>query len=99
MKKNNLLKIIALTIVIFLAMSETTFARDLTAAGNTATNTAKTIARAISTLGIVCGAILMQIPGLAHHGKRVLASGLIGASAAFGAPALIALLTSIFGNL
>jgi len=88
-----------LTISLFLIVfSSDALARDIVSASNAAVNTVKTVAQALSVLGIVGGGVVMQLPGLGDVGKRVAASGLIGCVCAFGAPAFISLMKTIFGG-
>jgi hypothetical protein len=72
--------------------------RDLVSASNSAANTVKTVAQALAVTGVVGGGAIMQIPGGGDVGKRVAVSGLIGCACAFGAPAFISLMRSVFGG-
>ena len=53
------------------------------------------IGQITAVIGIVLGGIAMSI-GLANIGKMVLSSGVIGAAATFGGPAIIDLLREVF---
>jgi hypothetical protein len=99
MKKSNFNVTISMVIaaIVLILISQDSFARDLVAAGNSATIKATTIGKALSTVGIVAGGVLMQIPGLSEYGKRTCATGLLGAVCSFGGPAMINLINSIFG--
>ena len=54
------------------------------------------IAQTGSVIGIVAGGLLMSL-GAGQLGKMVLVSGIVGACAIFGGPALIEVLKSVFG--
>lgn len=85
-------------IFILVLESELSFAaRDLNSAATSAVHLGTTVARSISLLGVLVGAIGYNIPGLAQFGQRTLAGGLIGTGLAFGGPALMDLFRSIFG--
>jgi hypothetical protein len=73
-------------------------ARDLSSAASSATSTAGTIAKAASTIGVLIGAIVYQIPGAAMWGRGVITAGLLGAGLAFGGPSIISLFRTIFGG-
>jgi len=73
-------------------------ARDLTAAANAAVSEATGIARAASLLGVLCGAVIYQVPGGANFGQQVMKAGAIGAGLAFGGPSLLGLFHTIFGG-
>lgn len=53
------------------------------------------IGQITAVIGVVLGGIAMSI-GMANIGKMVLMSGIIGAAATFGGPAVIDLLKEIF---
>lgn len=73
-------------------------ARDIVSASNSAANTVKTVAQALAVTGVVGGGAIMQIPGGGDIGKRVAVSGLVGCACAFGAPAFIGLMRTVFGG-
>jgi hypothetical protein len=94
--------VITLTLVVTasaLLLAEPATARDLGAAANNAVSMAKTVTRALSLLGLLVGAGLMQLPGLAEFGRRTLAAGLVGCLCAFAGPTLVKVFESIFGGL
>ncbi|MEK6706672.1 MAG: hypothetical protein AABZ06_12880 [Bdellovibrionota bacterium] len=72
-------------------------ARDLADAASTAVSTATTIAKVISTLGVVAGAIAYQIPGASHFAKGTMVSGLIGMALSFGGTSILNLARTVFG--
>lgn len=72
-------------------------ARDLETAANTVTKKATTIAQSLSTLGVITGGMIMQIPGGADMGRKTLKAGLFGCLCSFGGPAFIKAIQSIFG--
>lgn len=85
-------------IVCFFALGSDAFARDIVSASNTAVNTVKSVAQVLAVLGVIGGGAVMQLPGLGDVGKRIAASGLIGCLCAFGAPAFMSLMRTIFGS-
>jgi hypothetical protein len=72
-------------------------ARDLGSAADAAVSQATIIAKALSVLGIICGAAIYQIPGASMFARGTIIAGLIGAGLSFGGPSLIALIRMIFG--
>ena len=70
--------------------------RSLDQAANNAVNIATNLGRAISVLGILVAAIAYNIPGLSSTARRILTGSLAGAVCAFGGPALIKVIQSIF---
>lgn len=73
-------------------------ARDLAEAASTAQSLFNHIGVAAVSIGITVGGILYAI-GAADLGRMLLVSGVIGACAVFGAPAVISLLGHIFGSI
>lgn len=71
-------------------------ARDLVEAASSAQTMFNRIGVAAISIGITLGGILYAI-GAAYVGRMLLVSGLIGACAVLGAPALVSLLGRIFG--
>lgn len=71
-------------------------ARDLVDAAQSAQTMFNRIGIAAISIGITLGGILFTL-GAAQVGRMVLISGLIGAVAVLGAPALIGLLAKVFG--
>ncbi len=94
MLKQNRLLVLSLFMIPFSAFA----ARDLGAAADAAVSQAATIAKALSVLGILCGAAISQIPGATMFARGVIVSGLVGAAISFGGPSLIALFRSVFGG-
>lgn len=74
-------------------------ARDLVSASNSAANTIKNVAQVLAVTGVIGGGAIMQLPGAGDFGKRVMISGLVGCICAFGAPAFLALMSTVFGGL
>lgn len=85
-------------IVCLLAFGSDALARDIVSASNTAVNTVKSVAQVLAVLGVIGGGAVMQLPGLGDVGKRIAASGLVGCVCAFGAPAFMSLMRTIFGS-
>lgn len=86
--------------VLILAMSmDECWARDFASAGNTYVSTLKTIAQILAPAGIISGGIIQQIAGAEDFGNRVLKGGLIGCLCAFGGPAFVGLMRSVFGSI
>ena len=98
MKRTDLIISIILAIVLFPFMSDA-IARDLVSAASTTANTVKSVAQGLAVTGVIGGGAIMQIPGAGEFGKRVLISGLVGCLCAFGAPAFLDMMKSIFGGL
>lgn len=85
-------------VAVFVMGNDSALARDLDAAARTYTSTIKTIGQVMSVAGVIAGGVCMQIPGVTHFGKGVLAGGLVGGLCSFGAPAFASLLTTVFGS-
>lgn len=81
---------------ICLSLADVAMARDLVDAAQSAQSMFNRIGVAAISIGITIGGILYAL-GIAQIGRMILLSGLIGAAAVLGAPALIALLGRIFG--
>lgn len=71
-------------------------ARDLIDAAQSAQTQFNKIGIAAISIGLTLGGILFAI-GMANQGRLLLISGLIGAVAVLGAPAIISILGRIFG--
>ncbi|HPI39344.1 MAG TPA: hypothetical protein PLJ21_00985 [Pseudobdellovibrionaceae bacterium] len=87
------------SIALFLLLSIIThpaFANRLQAAAQRGKTEVMLIAQTGSVIGIVAGGLLMSL-GAGQLGKMVLVSGIVGAAAIFGGPALIEVMRSIFG--
>ena len=93
MKHLTIYIIIGLTSLYF---SDVALARDLVDAAQTAQSIFNKIGVAAISIGITAGGILFAV-GAAQIGRMVLISGLIGAAAVLGAPAVISLLGRVFG--
>lgn len=83
-------------IIVFVGFSNPIFARDLVDAAASAQSVFNKIGIAAISIGITLGGILYAV-GAAMIGRMLLVSGLIGAVAILGAPALINLLGRVFG--
>ena len=90
----------SLSIIIFAAWSPelALAARDLTSAAQSAVSTTTTVAKAASVLGIICGALIYQIPGAAMFARGTIVGGLIGAGLSFGGTSIIGFFQSILGG-
>lgn len=77
-------------------LSNPAFANRLQAAAQRGKTEVMLIAQTGSVIGVVAGGLLMSL-GAGQLGKMVLVSGIIGAAAIFGGPALIEVMKSIFG--
>lgn len=82
-----------LVVLLFCSLSE---ARDLVEAAASAQTMFNRIGVAAISIGITVGGVLYAI-GASQIGRMILFSGLIGACAVLGAPAIISLLGRIFG--
>lgn len=87
---------LCIIIVLFVFLFEIADARDLVAAASSAQSLFNRIGIAAISVGLTLGGILYAL-GAAMIGRMLLISGLIGAVAILGAPALINLLGRIFG--
>lgn len=90
------LSIFLTLILLVLAWSNPAMARDLVDAAQSAQSVFNRIGVAAISIGITLGGILYAI-GAAMVGRMLLISGLIGALAVLGAPAIINLLGKVFG--
>lgn len=90
------LSIFLTLILLVLAWSNPAIARDLVDAAQSAQSVFNRIGVAAISIGITLGGILYAV-GAAMVGRMLLISGLIGALAVLGAPALINLLGKVFG--
>lgn len=100
MKSNRLKVGIVLGLAaLFLVVSNEVLARDLVSASQSYVSTVKRVAQALSVAGVIAGGLFMQIPGASHFGRQTLTAGVVGSVCAFGAPAILSLLNSIFGGL
>jgi type IV secretory pathway VirB2 component (pilin) len=87
-----------MSLVVFhmaLIASETSFASRLEEAAQRGQSLVISIGQITAVIGIVLGGIAMSI-GLAMVGRGMLISGVIGAAATFGGPAVIDMLKEIF---
>ena len=78
-----------------LIVTHPAFANRLEEAAQRGQSMVISIGQITAVIGIVLGGIAMSI-GMANVGKMVLMSGMIGAAATFGGPAVIDLLREIF---
>ncbi len=92
----NKISIFFIFLVVFLSWSNPAMARDLVDAAQSAQSVFNRIGIAAISIGITLGGILYAV-GAAMIGRMLLISGLIGALAVLGAPALINLLGKVFG--
>ncbi len=72
-------------------------ARDLVAAAQSAQTMFNRIGVAAISIGLTLGGILFAL-GAAQAGRMLLISGFVGACAVLGAPAIISLISRIFGG-
>lgn len=93
---NYKMTIIITLLIAILAWSNPAMARDLVDAAQSAQSVFNRIGIAAISIGITLGGILYAV-GAAMIGRMLLISGLIGAVAVLGAPALINLLGKVFG--
>lgn len=80
---------------IILVLSNPAFANRLEEAAMRGQNMVISIGQVTAVIGIVLGGIALSI-GMANVGKMVLMSGIIGAAATFGGPAIIDVVKEIF---
>lgn len=85
-----------LILILLLVFIQNAFGRDLVDAASSAQTVFNRIGIAAISIGITLGGILYAV-GAAMVGRMLLFSGLIGAIAILGAPALINLLGRVFG--
>lgn len=76
-------------------LSQNTYASRLEEAAQRGQSIVISIGQVTAVIGIVLGGIALSI-GLANVGRMVLMSGIIGAAATFGGPAIIDVLKEIF---
>lgn len=80
---------------IILVLSNPAFANRLEEAAMRGQSMVISIGQVTAVIGIVLGGIALSI-GMANVGKMVLMSGIIGAAATFGGPAIIDVVKEIF---
>ena len=73
-------------------------ARDLSSAAETAVSQVTGLAKVLSVLGVVAGALIYQIPGATMFARGTIVGGLIGAGLSFGGPSVIGAFRTIFGG-
>lgn len=95
--KNNKLKIISIHAFAYLLVTLPAYADRLESVAANAKSEITLVAQTCVGIGIVVGGLLMTI-GVMQVGKYILMSGLIGALAVFGGPALIDTVRSITGH-
>ena len=81
--------------VLLLLMTNPSFANRLEEAAMRGQSIVISIGQITAVIGIVAGGIAMSI-GMANVGRMILISGIIGAAATFGGPAIIEVLKEIF---
>lgn len=81
--------------IILLLVTHPAFANRLQEAAQRGQSIVISIGQITAVIGIVLGGIALSI-GMANLGKMVLMSGVIGAAATFGGPALIDMLKEVF---
>ena len=81
--------------LILLVLSNPAFANRLEEAAVRGQSIVISIGQVTAVIGIVLGGIALSI-GMANVGRMVLMSGIIGAAATFGGPALIDVVKEIF---
>ena len=89
-------EIVLIAVLVVFGITQTAHARDLVDAAASAQTMFNRIGIAAISIGITLGGILYAV-GAAMVGRMLLFSGLIGAVAILGAPALINLLGRVFG--
>ena len=85
------------TLLLVVTASDIALARDLVQAAQSAQTMFNQIGVAAISIGLTLGGILYAV-GAANIGRMLLISGFIGACAVLGAPALISLVSRIFGG-
>ena len=88
-----------IAVAVVLLYPDPAFARDLGGAAKTAVSMAKTVTRTLSVFGLLVGAFILQVPGLADFGKRTMQASLVGCLCAFGGPAIISFFEGVFGGM
>lgn len=81
--------------LIILLVSSPSFASRLEEAAQRGQSLVISIGQITAVIGIVLGGIAMSV-GMAQVGRTVLMSGVLGAAATFGGPAIIDLLKEVF---
>lgn len=84
-----------IVLIILLLVSTPTLANRLEEAAMRGQSIVISIGQITAVIGIVAGGIAMSI-GMANVGRMILISGIIGAAATFGGPAIIEVLKEIF---
>lgn len=93
---NQIVKIYNLSLaLIILVLANPAFANRLEEAAMRGQSIVVSIGQVTAVIGIVLGGIALSI-GMANIGRMVLMSGLIGAAATFGGPAIIDVVKEIF---
>lgn len=95
--KNRYINVGSVVFIGSLFFANQVYARDLVSASNTAAETIRNVAQVLAVTGVVGGGSIMQLPGAGDFGKRVMVSGIVGCLCAFGAPAFVSLMRSVFG--
>ena len=85
-------------VIISVCIGNFAHARDLASAATTGADTIKNVAQILAVTGVVGGGAIMQLPGAGDFGKRVMVSGFVGCLCAFGAPAFMSLMKTVFGG-
>ena len=88
--------LISIAVLFIFGLGQVAHARDLVDAASSAQTMFNRIGIAAISIGITLGGILYAV-GAAMVGRMLLFSGLIGAVAILGAPALVNLLGRVFG--
>lgn len=89
--------LIGASVVFVLLVADVAVARDLVQAAQSAQTLFNRIGVAAISIGLTLGGILYAV-GAAQVGRMLLISGFVGACAVLGAPALISLVSRIFGG-
>lgn len=84
-----------IVIHLVLLMADPTYASRLEEAAQRGQSIVTSIGQITAVIGVVLGGIAMSV-GMAGIGRAVLMSGVIGAAATFGGPAIIDMLREVF---
>ena len=98
MKNKKPISIIVTAIAALLIPVACFAARDLSSAAEAAVSQVTGLAKILSVLGVVAGALVYQIPGAAMFARSTMIGGFIGAGVSFAAPSVIAVFRAWFGG-
>jgi hypothetical protein len=84
-------------VVLFVTLTQSIAqAKQIADAANSYKSTATTVATTVGVAGLAAGGIMHAIPGLGHHGKKVLIGGLIALVCGVGGDTASQTIQSIF---